>query len=89
MTRLAAIDCGTNSIRLLIADASGGQLTDVHREMRIVRLGQGVDATGQFAPEALQRTRVCAGRLRGTVHGPRCRPDPDGRHVGHPRRRQS
>jgi exopolyphosphatase / guanosine-5'-triphosphate,3'-diphosphate pyrophosphatase len=57
MTRLAAIDCGTNSIRLLIADASGGQLTDVHREMRIVRLGQGVDATGQFAPEALQRNR--------------------------------
>ena len=53
----AAIDCGTNSIRLLIADASDGQLTDVHREMRIVRLGQGVDATGQFAPEALQRTR--------------------------------
>lgn len=57
MTRLAAIDCGTNSIRLLIADASGGRLTDVHREMRIVRLGQGVDATGKFAPEALRRTR--------------------------------
>ena len=57
MTRLAAIDCGTNSIRLLIADASSGRLTDLHREMRIVRLGQGVDATGQFAPEALQRTR--------------------------------
>jgi exopolyphosphatase/guanosine-5'-triphosphate,3'-diphosphate pyrophosphatase len=57
MTRIAAIDCGTNSIRLLIADASAGQLIDVHREMRIVRLGQGVDATGQFAPEALQRTR--------------------------------
>lgn len=55
--RLAAIDCGTNSIRLLIADASDGHLSDVHREMRIVRLGQGVDATGQFAPEALQRTR--------------------------------
>jgi exopolyphosphatase/guanosine-5'-triphosphate,3'-diphosphate pyrophosphatase len=57
MTRLGAIDCGTNSIRLLIADASDGQLADVHREMRIVRLGQGVDATGQFAPDALQRTR--------------------------------
>ncbi|WP_343576501.1 Ppx/GppA phosphatase family protein [Mycobacterium sp.] len=57
MSPLAAIDCGTNSIRLLIADASDGQLIDVHREMRIVRLGQGVDATGQFAPEALQRTR--------------------------------
>ncbi|WP_434085069.1 exopolyphosphatase [Mycobacterium paraterrae] len=54
---LAAIDCGTNSIRLLIADASEGRLTDVHREMRIVRLGQGVDATGQFAQAALQRTR--------------------------------
>ena len=58
MTRVAAIDCGTNSIRLLIADAVDGQLRDVHREMRIVRLGQGVDATGRFAPEALQRTRI-------------------------------
>ncbi len=64
--RVAAIDCGTNSIRLLIADiaepgadgqASGGQqLTDVHREMRVVRLGQGVDVTGMLAPEALERT---------------------------------
>ncbi len=58
MSRLAAIDCGTNSIRLLIADASGGQLRDVHRETRIVRLGQGVDATGQFAPDAIDRTRA-------------------------------
>jgi exopolyphosphatase/guanosine-5'-triphosphate,3'-diphosphate pyrophosphatase len=57
MTRVAAIDCGTNSIRLLIADVVDGQLRDAHREMRIVRLGQGVDATGAFAPEALQRTR--------------------------------
>ncbi|MBV8861748.1 MAG: Ppx/GppA family phosphatase, partial [Mycobacterium sp.] len=58
MNRVAAIDCGTNSIRLLIADARDGRLHDVHREMRIVRLGQGVDATGRFAPEALERTRV-------------------------------
>lgn len=67
MTRVAAIDCGTNSIRLLIADAAdngsiagsaGRQLRDVHREMRIVRLGQGVDATGQFAPEAIERTKA-------------------------------
>ena len=57
MSRVGAIDCGTNSIRLLIADAVDGQLRDVHREMRIVRLGQGVDATGHFAPDALQRTR--------------------------------
>lgn len=56
--RVAAIDCGTNSIRLLIADLAAGRLHDVHREMRIVRLGQGVDATGQFAPDALARTRA-------------------------------
>lgn len=58
MTRVGAIDCGTNSIRLLIADTDDGKLVDVHREMRIVRLGQGVDATGQFASEALDRTRA-------------------------------
>ncbi len=57
MSRLAGIDCGTNSIRLLIADVVDGRLRDVHRETRIVRLGQGVDATGQFAPEAIARTR--------------------------------
>lgn len=56
--RVAAVDCGTNSIRLLIADVIDGRLRDVHREMRIVRLGQGVDATGEFAPEALARTRT-------------------------------
>ena len=58
MSRVAAIDCGTNSIRLLIADVTDGRLRDVHREMQIVRLGQGVDATGQFAPDALARTRA-------------------------------
>jgi exopolyphosphatase/guanosine-5'-triphosphate,3'-diphosphate pyrophosphatase len=58
INRVAAIDCGTNSIRLLIADRSESGLKDVHREMRIVRLGQGVDATGQFAPDALARTRA-------------------------------
>ena len=58
MNRVGAIDCGTNSIRLLIADAVDGHLRDVHREMRIVRLGQSVDATGRFVPEALERTRA-------------------------------
>jgi exopolyphosphatase / guanosine-5'-triphosphate,3'-diphosphate pyrophosphatase len=58
VSRVAAIDCGTNSIRLLIADLSDGVLHDVHREMRIVRLGEGVDATGRFAPEALARTQA-------------------------------
>ncbi|GFG70558.1 Ppx/GppA phosphatase family protein [Mycolicibacter senuensis] len=56
--KIAGIDCGTNSIRLLIAEPVYGWLRDVHREMRIVRLGQGVDATGRFAPEALERTRA-------------------------------
>lgn len=57
VTRVAAIDCGTNSIRLLIADVdpATGTLTDVLRRMEVVRLGQGVDRTGQINPEALQR----------------------------------
>ncbi|WP_040774815.1 exopolyphosphatase, partial [Rhodococcus rhodnii] len=59
MTRVAAVDCGTNSIRLLIADRDDdGTLHDVAREMRVVRLGQGVDATGRLAPDAIERTRV-------------------------------
>ncbi|MEU8410279.1 Ppx/GppA phosphatase family protein [Micromonospora sp. NPDC048842] len=61
---MAAIDCGTNSIRLLVADlpdASAGPqapLVDLTRRMEIVRLGQGVDRTGRLAPEAIERTRV-------------------------------
>jgi exopolyphosphatase/guanosine-5'-triphosphate,3'-diphosphate pyrophosphatase len=55
--RVAAVDCGTNSIRLLVADldAEGGE-TELERRMRIVRLGQGVDATGRLAADALERT---------------------------------
>ncbi|WP_323137945.1 Ppx/GppA phosphatase family protein [Nocardia sp. alder85J] len=57
--RVAAVDCGTNSIRLLIADVGrDGRLIDLHREMRIVRLGKGVDATGELNPEAIERTRA-------------------------------
>ena len=56
--RVAAIDCGTNSLRLLIADVDPvrGTLTDLSRRMEIVRLGQGVDATGRLAADALDRT---------------------------------
>jgi exopolyphosphatase/guanosine-5'-triphosphate,3'-diphosphate pyrophosphatase len=62
MTRVAAIDCGTNSLRLLIADvdAEAGTLTDVDRRTEIVRLGEGVDSTGLIAPEALERTLAVA-----------------------------
>ncbi|WP_076471169.1 Ppx/GppA phosphatase family protein [Micromonospora avicenniae] len=61
---MAAIDCGTNSIRLLVADlpdpAAGpdSPLTDLSRRMEIVRLGQDVDRTGRLAPEAIERTRI-------------------------------
>ena len=62
MTRVGAIDCGTNSIRLLIADVDrdAGSLTDVVRRMEIVRLGHAVDRTGLIAPEAMTRTLVQA-----------------------------
>ena len=56
MTRVAALDCGTNSIRLLIADVDGPRLTDVVRTMKVVRLGEGVDSTGRLQPAALART---------------------------------
>ncbi|MGW1292809.1 Ppx/GppA phosphatase family protein [Streptomyces sp. NPDC002533] len=58
MTRVAAVDCGTNSIRLLVADMdpATGSFTELDRRMTIVRLGQGVDRTGRLAPEALERT---------------------------------
>jgi exopolyphosphatase/guanosine-5'-triphosphate,3'-diphosphate pyrophosphatase len=58
MTRVGAIDCGTNSIRLLIADVDqgSGSLTDLVRRMEVVRLGYGVDRTGVIAPEAMART---------------------------------
>ena len=57
MARYAAIDCGTNSLRLLISEDNHGRPREIVRLMEIVRLGQGVDATGEFAPEALERTR--------------------------------
>jgi exopolyphosphatase/guanosine-5'-triphosphate,3'-diphosphate pyrophosphatase len=60
VTRVAAIDCGTNSIRLLVADhdAAAGVLTDRLRRTELVRLGQDVDRTGRLAPAAIERTRV-------------------------------
>ena len=55
--RVAAIDCGTNSVRLLVAEAADeGRLVDLDRRLILTRLGQGVDATGRFHPDALART---------------------------------
>jgi exopolyphosphatase/guanosine-5'-triphosphate,3'-diphosphate pyrophosphatase len=67
--RVAAIDCGTNSIRLLVADLDRGHLADVVRETRIVRLGAGVDRTGMLAPDALERTRVALHDYAATIAG--------------------
>ncbi|HEY6793982.1 MAG TPA: exopolyphosphatase [Kineosporiaceae bacterium] len=55
--RVAALDCGTNTLRLLVADVDlrAGTLTDVHRCGEIVRLGEGVDATGEISPSAMRR----------------------------------
>ena len=67
MTRVGAIDCGTNSIRLLIADVDpeAGKLTDVLRRMEVVRLGYGVDRTGMIDPEAMRRTVAMAAEYAG------------------------
>ena len=82
MHRVAAIDCGTNSIRLLIADISSkagdiertagsrdgsAPLTDVAREMRIVRLGEGVDRTGRLSEAALERTMTALREYAGLI----------------------
>jgi exopolyphosphatase/guanosine-5'-triphosphate,3'-diphosphate pyrophosphatase len=56
LSRVAAIDCGTNSIRLLIADITDGKFKEVLRTMEIVRLGQGVDQNKSFHPDAINRT---------------------------------
>jgi exopolyphosphatase/guanosine-5'-triphosphate,3'-diphosphate pyrophosphatase len=56
LSRYAAIDCGTNAIRLLIADVIDGEIVEIVREMRTVRLGEGIDATGEFTDAALART---------------------------------
>jgi len=65
--RVAAIDCGTNSIRLLIADIDGNNFREVVRDMEIVRLGQGVDETGQFHPEAIDRTLAAVDKFAAEI----------------------
>lgn len=65
--RVAAIDCGTNSIRLLIADIDGLNFREVVRDMEIVRLGQGVDQTGQFHPDAIARTLLAVDKFAAEI----------------------
>ena len=63
--RVAAVDIGTNSVRLLVAEGSPGELATVERLMRITRLGQGVDATGRLDPDAIDRTLAVLTEYRG------------------------
>ena len=65
--RVAAIDCGTNSIRLLIADIEGNSFREVTRLMEVVRLGQGVDQTGQFHPDAIARTLAAVDKYAAEI----------------------
>ncbi len=65
--RVAAIDCGTNSIRLLIADVDGAHFREIARDMEIVRLGQGVDKTGQFDPTAIERTLAATAKFADVI----------------------
>ncbi len=76
-TRVAAIDCGTNSIRLLVADLDPetGAITDLDRRMVINRLGQGVDRTGRLAPEALERTFAACREYAGVIAEHKVAPD--------------
>ncbi|MBR7743673.1 exopolyphosphatase [Phycicoccus sp. BSK3Z-2] len=70
--RVGAVDCGTNSIRLLVADVDDeGLLTDVVRRTEVVRLGQGIDRTGVIAPEAMERTLAVSREYAATCreHG--------------------
>ena len=69
MSRVAAIDCGTNSIRLLIADISGGKFKEVLRDMEIVRLGQGVDENKSFNPDAINRTLAAVEKFKNQLTG--------------------
>lgn len=69
MTRVASVDCGTNSVRLLVADVdpASGKLIHLERRMEITRLGQDVDRTGRFAPEALRRTLTVLEEYAATI----------------------
>ena len=67
MSRVAAIDCGTNSIRLLIADIAGDNFKEVLRTMEIVRLGQGVDQNKTFHPDAIDRTLKAVESFRDQI----------------------
>ncbi len=90
MTRVAAVDCGTNSLRLLVTDLdpSAGTATQVDRRTAIVRLGQDVDRTGAFAPEALERTFAVVDEYATVIRGLERERNPLRGHLRRTRRQQ-
>ena len=76
---VAAIDCGTNTIKLLIARPGEHGLEDLVREARMVRLGQGVDATGELHPDALERTFTAIDEYAALIRQHGAGPDQGGR----------
>jgi exopolyphosphatase/guanosine-5'-triphosphate,3'-diphosphate pyrophosphatase len=69
MTRVAAVDLGTNSTRLLVADVSGGELEEVSRRLTITRLGEGVDGRRRLLPVPIARVRNCLADYRRELEG--------------------
>ena len=65
--RVAAIDCGTNSLRLLIADIDQGNFREIYRTMEVVRLGEGVDQNKTFKLEAIDRTLTALQTFSGEI----------------------
>ena len=87
MARVAAIDCGTNSIRLLVADVTGRRCATSTARCGWCGSGKGVDATGVLAPEAIERTRVALADYTAIMRRKGVRAGADGRHARHARRR--
>jgi exopolyphosphatase/guanosine-5'-triphosphate,3'-diphosphate pyrophosphatase len=65
--RVAVVDIGTNSTRLLVADVTGGRVDELERSSTVTRLGQGVDAAGRLAPEAMDRVFAVLARYREKI----------------------
>jgi exopolyphosphatase/guanosine-5'-triphosphate,3'-diphosphate pyrophosphatase len=69
VTRVAAVDLGTNTTRLLVADVEAGSIRTLHRETRITRLGEGVDVRRRLLPVPIARVRNVLAGYRRTAEG--------------------
>ena len=91
--RVAVVDIGTNSTRLLVADVEpdgdgGGRITELDRRSTVTRLGQGVDATGRLADEAIERVVAVLTEYRAAIDEHGAERDRRRPHERRPRRRE-